>query len=382
MFHAGVHNNPTYYRQIKGTDGIVRDDPFGRFLPMDPEKPAGTTDRMTYDNRAGYAGNTVNEWVDEYNGFHFYILQKNDYGGKYGTFLSYDVAVRNTLPNAWKGDGELILTEAAPIIPAVVGNFAKQTYTLTNTGTETDIVRITLGGALAENAGLAVATKDQEAVILNNLFAVGAGETIEFDVFVKTVDGFANSFDLTVTATSETNPEKADDAGVTVVIGATPTAYVVRNNGNTNNLFVTVVENYANGGSFVFEKAFVISNNAEGIYEVGAYKVFVDTKGNTQIRNIYITEFGLTADRSIVEGEVVLVAVTTNARDIRITGSNIWTVNFKVTEAYSNGDTVVVDHAVTINRNSSGRIDLGLYTLIYDIAGNGSNIKVFNVILK
>jgi hypothetical protein len=193
LFHAGLHNDPTYYRQVKGSDGIVRNDPFDRFLGDDP--------------RIGYAGHTVNEWVDEYNGFHFYILQKNDYQGKYGTFLSYDVAVRNTLPNAYKVGGELILEPVDPLAPAVVGNFTKQTYRLTNTGEATDIVRIELDGALAETIGNG-ATKDQNAVLLNNLYAVEAGESIEFDVYVRTVTGALADFDLTVIASSETNAAK------------------------------------------------------------------------------------------------------------------------------------------------------------------------------
>jgi len=32
----------------------------------------------------------------------------------------------------------------------------------------------------------------------------------------------------------------------------------------------------------------MIDNNAEGNYKVGIYTVFVDTKGNTQIRDIGI----------------------------------------------------------------------------------------------
>jgi len=188
-FHAGVHNNPSYYR-----DTLPE-----RFLEDDA--------------RPGVAGSTVNEWVDEYNNFHFYILQKNNYDGIYGTFLSYDVAVRNSAPDAFVIEGNLDLYPiGTSLVPASVGNFSRQTFRLTNNGAEyTDIVRITLEGALAENQGQWIATKDQDAVIHNNLFAVAPGETIEFDVFIKTPEGHTGKYyfpvgDLTVKASSETNP--------------------------------------------------------------------------------------------------------------------------------------------------------------------------------
>ena len=40
----------------------------------------------------------------------------------------------------------------------------------------------------------------------------------------------------------------------------------------------------------VITKTLKINNNAAGAYEVGGYKVYVDTKGNDQIRACYIVE--------------------------------------------------------------------------------------------
>jgi len=34
----------------------------------------------------------------------------------------------------------------------------------------------------------------------------------------------------------------------------------------------------------------LINNNATGVYNVGSYKVFVETRGNTQVRECYIIE--------------------------------------------------------------------------------------------
>jgi len=67
-----------------------------------------------------------------------------------------------------------------------------------------------------------------------------------------------------------------------------PSAWVQQLQGNRNNLTITVVEHYANGEPVVFEETFSINNNAAATYNVGNYRVYVDTKGNTQIRACYI----------------------------------------------------------------------------------------------
>jgi len=214
--------------------------------------------------------------------------------------------VRSTAADAWKADGELKLAAVGgPLVPARKGNFAAQTYSLTNTGTETDIVRITLGGKLAETVYLdegglyPASTKEQNAVILNNLYAIGPGETIEFDVFVKSETGLVSDYDLTVTATSETNGDKAASAGLNILTNATATA---KN-------FISIVETGKN--------------------------------------------------------------------------SRVWVLSFTVVETYLDGTSAVVPYSVRINANNAnidGKYDLGAYTLIYDIKGNGSNIKEFRIV--
>jgi len=63
--------------------------------------------------------------------------------------------------------------------------------------------------------------------------------------------------------------------------------------------------------------------------------------------------------------------------------NNVWTLSFEVAETYSNGEAKVVVYSVDIqanNANVNGVYDLGGYTLIYDIKGNGSNIKDLRII--
>lgn len=72
------------------------------------------------------------------------------------------------------------------------------------------------------------------------------------------------------------------------VVDAAPSAVVNKLNGNQNELTVTVTETYQNRTTHEISDTFTIKNNAEGTYTVGDYKVFVNTKGNTQIREISI----------------------------------------------------------------------------------------------
>jgi len=65
-------------------------------------------------------------------------------------------------------------------------------------------------------------------------------------------------------------------------------AFVEKLNGNQNNLTIDLKEVYFNGNENDFTTTIKINNNSAGIYEVGGYKVYVDTKGNTQIRDCYI----------------------------------------------------------------------------------------------
>ena len=69
---------------------------------------------------------------------------------------------------------------------------------------------------------------------------------------------------------------------------AIPSASVEKLTGNKNNLTVNVTEYYTDGSTKIFERTFSIDNNAAASYDVGPYRVYVDTKGNIQIRECYI----------------------------------------------------------------------------------------------
>ena len=69
--------------------------------------------------------------------------------------------------------------------------------------------------------------------------------------------------------------------------------------------------------------------------------------------------------------------------------SRVWALTFNVTLTYSDGGTEVVPYSVNLsgnNANLDGKYrfpdnhDLAGYTLIYDIKGDGSNIKEFRIL--
>ena len=74
------------------------------------------------------------------------------------------------------------------------------------------------------------------------------------------------------------------------LVSATASAYVTKLNGSQNDLTITVTEKYSNGSTNLIKTTVRINNNAAGTYTVGGYKVYVDTKGNDQIRECRIVE--------------------------------------------------------------------------------------------
>ncbi|WP_187398901.1 hypothetical protein, partial [Micromonospora sp. WP24] len=72
------------------------------------------------------------------------------------------------------------------------------------------------------------------------------------------------------------------------VVDADPSAVVKKLKGNQNELTITVQQTHVNGSKSPVTATFTIHNNASGVYRVGDYQVYVETKGNTQVRKIRI----------------------------------------------------------------------------------------------
>jgi hypothetical protein len=79
---------------------------------------------------------------------------------------------------------------------------------------------------------------------------------------------------------------------------AIPYASVKQLTGNTNELTIIVTEFFADGTKHEVPAIITIDNNASGTYTVGpcpqcqrSYRVYVDTKGNDQIRECRIVQY-------------------------------------------------------------------------------------------
>ncbi len=72
------------------------------------------------------------------------------------------------------------------------------------------------------------------------------------------------------------------------VVSATPSVTIERLDGDQNKLKVIVTELSSDGSTESYTEEILIGNNAVDVYQVGPYKVYVDTKGNDQIRECYI----------------------------------------------------------------------------------------------
>lgn len=85
----------------------------------------------------------------------------------------------------------------------------------------------------------------------------------------------------------------------------TASASVEKQNGNKNLLTIKVTEKYTSlDWETVAEEQFSINNNAAGTYDVGKFNVYVDTKGNTQVRECAIVSTDQTSLSTIHQYDV------------------------------------------------------------------------------
>ena len=92
----------------------------------------------------------------------------------------------------------------------------------------------------------------------------------------------AHTYTVTASDSTATSPQSPAVSAITSTAAAN--ALVNKMPGNTNKLTINITETNANGNVTPYSATFVIDNNASGTYPVGPYMVYVDTKGNDQIR--------------------------------------------------------------------------------------------------
>ncbi|MCL2326232.1 MAG: hypothetical protein FWC40_07065 [Proteobacteria bacterium] len=116
---------------------------------------------------------------------------------------------------------------------------------------------------------------------------VARGDSIDVSHYAG-INSYVRAELVGLTGVAYTQPFGVSKAAV---LNAAPSASVRVIPGNTNYLTVTIVETYSNGMTNIIKSdEMAIRNNAEGIYEVAGYKVYVDTKGDNQICACHIVE--------------------------------------------------------------------------------------------
>ncbi|MCL1848654.1 MAG: CehA/McbA family metallohydrolase [Clostridiales bacterium] len=93
---------------------------------------------------------------------------------------------------------------------------------------------------------------------------------------------------LTVTSNLMIMPEAIAVKAPVTLVGVTASAYVTKLSGNKNDLTIEVIEMYSDGTLATITETFSINNNASGTYSLDSHRVYVDTKGNDQIRECRI----------------------------------------------------------------------------------------------
>jgi Purple acid Phosphatase, N-terminal domain/Calcineurin-like phosphoesterase len=106
-----------------------------------------------------------------------------------------------------------------------------------------------------------------------------------FSIVSMTVNTFSC---ITYQVNADNSLKVIDSYTIDKTIVATPSAHVTQLNGNKNDLTITINQKLADGTIRPLTKSFSINNNAAGTYTVGSYRVYVNTKGNTQIRDCRI----------------------------------------------------------------------------------------------
>ncbi|MDR2711979.1 MAG: hypothetical protein LBB91_02560 [Clostridiales bacterium] len=264
------------------------------------------------------SGNTVNEYHDTANKLHYYILARNDNPGKVSTFLSYSVGILHEDGPAVGGD---LVASATKFEAADPGRVATQWFTVKNTGDATDIIRVGVDCAL-------------DFTLLNDLYAIEAGETIEIPVYIRIPAAKSGFSPLTFTASSESNAAKL--ATVTcdfyASISAPAQVYIKENNRID---YVVSVVNVANEGAnlFTIEAAFDAKNLNYAGYTFGpSLLAYNPTQGSFSYN---VTNGKLTLDMYLARPGVLIKAETETP---------LVTFHFTVKDGVSAGpDQTVVD---------------------------------------
>jgi len=117
---------------------------------------------------------------------------------------------------------------------------------------------------------------------------IATGNEIDLNDYSDKINSYIRAQVKSTSAIVFVQPFGISEAAIENAISS---AYVRVIPGNTNELTITVAELLSNGMTNFISETYTIRNNAEGNYSVGGYEVFIDTKGNDQIRQNYIVSY-------------------------------------------------------------------------------------------
>ncbi|MFY9587604.1 MAG: hypothetical protein WAT66_09130 [Actinomycetota bacterium] len=169
----------------------------GKRVPITLGDPRQLADALFH---AGTGNGVVSEYVDEPNGLHFYVLRNevDDRGVR-----TYRVAVRS-LAGSGPGARGLALGSSAGAA-AQRGRVAVAHFTIKNTGTVTDLVRLNA----TDDRGWTTQLQDR-------VIELAAGKTAEIPIYVAVPADAAAVSNLRFTASSETDETAVVNAQATV----------------------------------------------------------------------------------------------------------------------------------------------------------------------
>ncbi|MCL1848358.1 MAG: M28 family peptidase [Clostridiales bacterium] len=117
-----------------------------------------------------------------------------------------------------------------------------------------------------------------------------AASSYEIERYMVFVDTKGNDQICNCYVIADADPIPEPDPGDPDLPEISIEAYVEKKNGNTNLLTITIYFEYPDGAVAAIIESFSVGNNASGVFEVGDYSVFVEIKGNDQIRSCFFVE--------------------------------------------------------------------------------------------
>ncbi|MCL1810329.1 MAG: hypothetical protein FWG42_11290 [Clostridiales bacterium] len=88
-----------------------------------------------------------------------------------------------------------------------------------------------------------------------------------------------------------------------------------------------------------------------------------------------VDELELKVAVNMATGKDNILSITENEK-------SVWTVDFSAFVTYNDGSEGMVAFSAIVPKNGAGTVDLGDFILVYDIKGNGSNVKTFEIVPK